>query len=62
MKAFQMTGAHNGRFYLLEADILGVLPETLATHVESIFTDQSMLVGTDPTGKTRKSKLKWVGL
>ena len=30
---------------LLETDILGVLPETLTTHVESIFTDQSMLVG-----------------
>ena len=25
--------------YLLEADIVCVLPETLATHVESVFAD-----------------------
>ena len=36
---------------LFEADITGILSETLTTHVQSIFADQSMAIGTHPTEK-----------
>jgi ribulose 1,5-bisphosphate synthetase/thiazole synthase len=45
--------------HLLEANVLGVFPEALATDVQSVFTDETVVVGTGPAGmvKTRKIRL-----
>lgn len=37
--------------YLVEADIVGVLPEALTAQAEAIFTDQTMVVGAGPAGR-----------
>ena len=33
---------------LNEADVLRILAETLAAHIEAVFPDQTVLVGADP--------------
>ena len=35
----------DGLVELLEADVLGVLPEALAAHVEAVFADHTVAVG-----------------
>jgi len=37
--------------YLEETDVVGVLPEALAAHVEPVFTDQTVSVRANPAGK-----------
>ena len=36
---------------LNEADVLRILAETLAAHIEAVFPDQTVPVGADPAAK-----------
>ncbi len=36
---------------LLEADVLGVLPEALTAHVQTVLADQAVSVGASPAEK-----------
>ncbi len=36
---------------LLESDVLGVLPEALAAHVQTVLADQAVSVGASPAEK-----------
>lgn len=37
--------------HLVEANIVGVLPEALTAQAEAVFTDQTMVVGAGPAGR-----------
>ena len=40
---------------LLESDVLGVLPEALAAHVQTVLADQAVSVGASPAERGGKN-------
>jgi hypothetical protein len=44
--------------YLLEADVISILPEALTAHVQTVFADETMTVGTDPAERKQFQKIR----
>ena len=46
---------------LLEADVLAVLPEALAAHVEAVLADEAVTIGAGPAGKETMRRVLLLG-
>ena len=42
---------------LLESDVLGVLPEALAAHVQTVLADQAVSVGASPAKRGSRNRV-----
>lgn len=43
--------------YLLEANVMGIFPETLTTNIQAVFTDEAMSVGASSTKREKKKEI-----